>query len=130
MITSFTDGPSTAVTAIANSTAGNAISASLTRISTLSSARKYPAAAPISVPNTALIATTDAPMIIDNRAPHTTRDHSDRPKLSVPNRCSADGGRNFWRIASLSGSTHAIHGASAATMAMTANSASPVRNSR
>ena len=75
MITSFTDGPSTAVTPIASSTAGNAISASLTRISTLSSARKYPAAAPISVPNTALIATTDAPMIIDNCAPHTTRDH-------------------------------------------------------
>ena len=118
------------MTPIASSTAGNAISASLTRISTLSSARKYPAAAPISVPNTALIATTDAPMIIDSRAPQTTRDHSERPKLSVPNRCSAEGGRNFARIASLFGSTGAIHGASAATTAMIANSTSPVRNSR
>ena len=40
LITSFTDGPSTAVTPIASSTAGNAINASLTRISTLSSRRK------------------------------------------------------------------------------------------
>ena len=86
MITSLTDGPSTAVTAIASSTAGNAISASLIRISTLSSGRKYPAAAPISVPNTALIATTDAPMIIESCAPQITRDHRLRPKLSVPNR--------------------------------------------
>ena len=39
-MTSLTDGPSTAVTPIASSTAGNAISASLIRISTLSSARK------------------------------------------------------------------------------------------
>ena len=95
MITSLTDGPRTAVTPIASNTAGKAISASLKRISTLSSGRKYPASAPIAVPNTALITTTDEPMNIDNWAPQITRDHKDRPKLSVPNRKSALGGRNL-----------------------------------
>ena len=95
MMTVLTEGPRTAVTAIASSTAGKAISASLIRIRKLSSRRKYPAAAPIAVPRIALIATTDDPMMIDSCAPQTTRDHSDRPKLSVPKMNSCPGGRNL-----------------------------------
>ena len=130
MITSLTDGPSTAVTPIASRTIGNAISASLIRISTLSSDRKYPATAPIAVPQTALISTTEAPMNIDNLAPQTTRDHDDRPKLSVPKMKSRSGGRNLKRIANLFGSTGAIQGASSAANATTLNSPSPSRNNR
>src|SRR6266851_287714 len=124
------DGPSTAVMPIASRMAGKAISASFTRINPLSSVLKYPASAPINVPNTAFRATTENPMMTESCAPQITRDHRLRPKLSVPNAKSAPGGRNLKRIASLVGSTGAIHGARAAASRMMPNRPSPKRNSR
>src|SRR6476620_8605203 len=127
---SSVDGPSTAVMPIASRMAGKAISASFTRIKALSSGLKYPASAPISVPNTAFRATTENPMRTDSCAPQITRDHRLRPKLSVPNAKSAPGGRNLKRIASFVGSTGAIQGARAAASRTMPNSPSPERNSR
>src|SRR5882757_2822548 len=124
------DGPSTAVMPIASRMAENAIKASFTRIKALSSGLKYPASAPISVPKTAFRATTENPMMTDNCAPQITRDHRLRPKLSVPNAKSEPGGRNLKLIASLVGSTGAIHGARAAASRMMPNRPSPERNSR
>jgi hypothetical protein len=123
------DGPRAAVIAMASRIAGNAISASFTRISPLSSLRKYPASAPISVPNTAFSATTETPMSMESCAPCNTRDHSERPKLSVPNSQSAEGSLNFIRIASFVGSTDVTHGASTAAAMMMPNSTSPDTNS-
>src|SRR6267154_734541 len=127
---SSVDGPSTAVMPIASRMAGKAISASFTRIRSLSSGLKYPASAPISVPKTAFRATTENPMMTESCAPQITRDHRLRPKLSVPNAKSEPGGRNLKRIASLVGSTGAIHGARAAASRMMPNRLSPERNSR
>src|SRR5262249_35849773 len=79
---------------------------------------------------TAFNATTENPMMTESCAPQITRDHRLRPKLSVPNANSAPGGRNLKRIASLVGSTGAIHGASAAASRMMPNRPSPERNSR
>src|SRR3984893_16828232 len=127
---SSVDGPSTAVMPIARRIAGKGISASFTRIKPLSSVLKYPASAPINVPNTAFSATTENPIMTESCAPQITRDHRLRPKLSVPNAKSEPGGRNLKRIASLVGSTGAIHGARAAASRMMPNRPSPERNSR
>src|ERR1700726_78918 len=127
---SSVDGPSTAVMPIASRMAGKAISASFTRIKALSSVLKYPASAPINVPNTAFRATTENPMMTESCTPQITRDHRLRPKLSVPNAKSAPGGRNLKPIASLVGSTGAIHGARAAASRMMPKRPSPERNSR
>src|SRR3954466_655810 len=124
------DGPSTSVMPIASRIAGKAIIASFMRINPLSSVLKYPASAPINVPNTAFSATTEKPMMTESCAPQITRDQRLRPKLSVPNANSEPGGRNLKRIASLVGSTGAIHGARTAASRMMPNRPSPKRNDR
>src|SRR5215472_1003526 len=125
-ITLGVERPSTAVTAIASRTGGNAISASFIRISGLSSRVKYPESAPRSAFST----TTDVPIISESRAPWATRASALRPKLSVPNRNSAPGGTKRVRMESLVGSASLIIGTNTAASTRTAKSARPVSKER
>ena len=83
--TLVTDAPSTALTAIASTIEGNAISASITRIMRLVEARKVSGGGPMIVPQTPVTITVQAPMVSEMRAPNITRDRMSRPKWSVPN---------------------------------------------
>ena len=75
---------------------GNAVTASLMRISASSSQPpKYPVKAPTSVPTAAPMHTVAALMKKVVPAPASTRLKMSRPKLSVPNRCRRHGARNF-----------------------------------
>ena len=54
--------------------------------------RKYPAMAPTMVPNVIEIATEMKPIDNEIRAPYRIRLKMSRPNLSVPSRCSMEGG--------------------------------------
>ncbi len=69
MVALINEGPSTAAIAMASSIAGNAMSASITRISGLSRRWKYPARAPITVPESPVKTTTINPISSESRAP-------------------------------------------------------------
>ena len=68
-ITFCTEPPATAISAMASSTPGMAISPSMQRISTLSSRREEAAAMPMTVPMIPEITATAMPTISDTRAP-------------------------------------------------------------
>jgi hypothetical protein len=85
-------GPSTATTAIASRSPGNASSVSITRLITSSTRPpKYPATEPSVVPTTADTSTTVSPTANEIRAPATMRDRMSRPSSSRPKRCVALG---------------------------------------
>ena len=69
-------------------------------------------------------------MSMESCAPHTTRDHRLRPKLSVPNTQTPPGPRNLLRIDSRFGSTSVMKGAAAATIATMPNRTNPLTKSR
>jgi len=129
---SSVDGPSTAVMPIARRIAGKSHQRVVHPHQPVYRASlKYPASAPINVPNTAFRATTENPD--DDRKLRTPKSRattgSDRNCPSrTRSRHQADG--ILKRIASLVGSTGATHGARAAASRMMPNRPSPERNSR
>src|SRR5215831_3490691 len=107
-------GPSDAISAIARMMAGNAMRPSITRMTTLSSARKWPATTPAPTPRTNESTTTQIPTRSDSRAPYTTRLSTSRPTSSVPNQCVAPG-RLRRAATSIRPGSPAMNGASTAS---------------
>src|SRR5215471_3101505 len=109
-ITFMVLGPSDAISAMARMIAGKAIRPSITRMTTLSSARKWPETTPRMNEST----TTQIPTTSDSRAPYTTRLSTSRPTSSVPNQCVALG-RLRRTATSIRAGSPAMNGASTAT---------------
>ena len=83
------------------------------------------AAAPISAPTISAKSTDDRPMTREYRAPYITRENTSRPRLSVPNQCSALGDSNFMVISN--GLRGEITGARTAHAARRARKISDIR---
>ena len=66
--------------------AGKDISASISRITSASSARNCAARMPITAPRNPETQATTSPTHSDTRAPYSTRVKMSRPNMSVPNR--------------------------------------------
>lgn len=99
-------GPQTALIMIAESTAGKAWLKSAMRIIRLSShpSRLIAAISPSALPTVRPSPTAPRPTASELRAPTMIIENTSRPNWSVPNQCSAEGGRRRFRIAICVGS--------------------------
>src|SRR5262245_27996166 len=113
-----------AMTDSASRIAGNAMSASITRMMTVSARGTKPATSPGTTPRTAVTVRTAAPTRSESRIPWTTRAKRSRPKSSVPNQWRRDGGARVARTSRAVGSVVTIVGSTTAS-ATTASTIAP-----
>ena len=98
-------GPREAVIAIASTSAGNASSASMTRIASRSKVPpRYPARSPTETPTRNPMLTEMTPTDSEMREPQRTRENTSRPRSSVPSRWSRLGPSLVWPMGRLGSS--------------------------
>ena len=92
MTTPVSPAPSTAPRASASTSGGNESTASITRMTKLSTRPPaYPASRPSSAPASTAMTTEPKPATSETRVPQSTRENTSRPTLSVPRKCVRSG---------------------------------------
>src|SRR5262245_37615439 len=106
-----------AMTDSASRIAGNAMSASITRMMTASARGTKPATSPGTAPRSAVTARTEAPTSSESRMPCTTRAKRSLPKSSVPNQWRGDGAASVACTSRAVGSVVTTAGSTTASVA-------------
>src|SRR5574341_917505 len=113
-------GPATAITVRARRIAGNAIRASMNRITMTSASGKWPATSPDPPPKSPVTINTENPTTRESRVPCMTRASRSRPKSSVPNQWPTDGAARMWLTSMAVGSAPMTKGSSSTRSTMPA----------
>ena len=98
--------------------------------SSSSEPRRAAAISPSGTPNPMPMPTATSATAIDTRAPTMIIENTSRPKWSVPNQCSADGGLSFAAMSSTATSKGVQTNETSAAATKTATSAPPASTAR